>query len=438
MNKPSKKFAIVGAGPMGLMAAMELLKQGHQVDIYERDDRIGGMSASFDFDGLKIERYYHFVCKTDYPLFELMDSLGLADRLKWTDTKMGYFYEGKLYKWGTPFALLSFPKLGLISKFRYALHVMVTKGVKDWKALDKVNATTWLRKWLGERGYDVLWRRTFYLKFFEYTEHLSAAWIGTRIKRIALSRRNLLNESLGYIEGGSETLLDAMERYILERGGRIHLRSGIDRVLVKDGGVIGIRVGGEDQPVDAVVSTAPIQYVPALVPDLPTDFADRVRKIENIPVACVILKLKHALTENFWMNISDTDIAIPGLIEYSNLNPGTLEGEHILYAPFYMPKTHPKWSESNDALIEEVLGYLKRVNPAFKQDWVLAKHCHRYEFAQTICPPDFQAMLPSMKTPVAGFYMADTSYYYPEDRSISESIATAQRLVASIMEGIAA
>ena len=67
---------------MGLMAAMEILKAGHEVDIYERDDRIGGMSAAFDFDGLQIERYYHFVCKTDDPLFELMAELGISDTLK--------------------------------------------------------------------------------------------------------------------------------------------------------------------------------------------------------------------------------------------------------------------------------------------------------------------------------------------------------------------
>jgi len=423
-----KKFAIVGAGPMGLMAAMQLLEQGHSVDIYERDDRIGGMSASFDFDGLKIERYYHFVCKTDYPLFDLLSKLGLSDTLKWTDTRMGYYYDGKLYKWGSPFALLSFPKLDIISKVRYALHVMSTKGIKDWTALDKENATTWLRRWLGEKGYNVLWKRTFYLKFFEYTDNLSASWIGTRIKRIALSRRNLFNESLGYIEGGSETLLEAMERRIIALGGRIHLRAGIDRVVAQDGRVTGIEAAGQFTPMDGVLSTAPIQYVPAMVPDLPRDFADKVRAVENIPVACVILKLKHALTENFWMNISDENIAIPGVIEYSNLNPGTLEGEHILYAPFYMPKTHPKWSNTNQQLIDEVIGYLSKLNPAFRRDWVLAQHCHRYEFAQTICPPGFQAMLPSMKTPVEGFYMADTAYYYPEDRSISESVAVGHRL----------
>jgi protoporphyrinogen oxidase len=423
-----KKFAVLGAGPMGLMAAIELLRAGHEVDLYERDDRMGGMSASFDFQGLKVERYYHFICKTDFPLFELLASLGLSDKLKWTDTKMGYFVDGKLYKWGTPFALLSFPGLGWIDKFRYALHVMVTKGVRDWSKLDKVEATAWLRKWLGDRAYDKLWKRAFELKFFEHTGNLSAAWIGTRIKRIALSRRSLMHESLGYLEGGSDTLLAAMEKELLGLGGRIHLRAGIEQVLVEGNRVAGVRVAGEARPCDAVVSTAPLPYLPALVPDFPPEFAVRIRAIQNIPVACVILKLKHAVSENFWMNISDPGIAIPGVIEYSNLNPGTREGEHILYAPFYMPKTHPKWAQPNEELIDEVIGYLGRLNPDFRPDWVLARHCHRYDLAQTICPPGFAAMLPPMRTPIEGLFMADTAYYYPEDRSISESVAVGSQL----------
>lgn len=427
----TKRFVVLGAGPMGLMATMELLKRGHQVDIYERDDRIGGMSASFDFDGLQIERYYHFICKTDAPLFALLDELGIADRLRWTDTRMGYYYNGKLYPWGTPWALLRFPKLGLVSKFRYALQVMVTKNVSDWRPLDRVNATAWLRRWLGKAGYEALWRRVFELKFFEYTDNLSAAWIGTRIKRIALSRRSLFHESLGYLEGGSDTLLEPMRRFIEAHGGRIHLRAGIECVLVADGRVRGVRVNDEEIACDHVISTAPIQYLPRLVPDLPVEFAQRIAAIRNIPVACVILKLKHRVSDNFWMNISDPKIDIPGVIEYSNLNPGS--GEHILYAPFYMPKTHPKWAQSNAQLIDEVIGYLPRLNPAFEADWVLARHCHRYEFAQTICPPGFYDLLPPMQTPIPGLSMADTAYYYPEDRSISESVGVAKRLVAAAL-----
>lgn len=130
------------------------------------------------------------------------------------------------------------------------------------------------------------------------------------------------------------------------------------------------------------------------------------------------------------MNISDDRISIPGLIEYSNLNPGKGPGEHIVYAPYYMPKTHPKWQWSNQQLIDEVVSYLPMINPDFKPEWIRATHCHRYEYAQTICPPGFQNMLPSMSTPLQGFYMADTAYYYPEDRSINESILVGATLAA--------
>jgi len=426
------KTAIVGAGPMGLICALDLLKAGHAVDVYERDDRIGGMSASFDFDGLAIERYYHFICKTDFPLFDLLAELNLSNKLRWTDTKMGFYWNGRLYKWGTPQALLRFDGLGVIEKFRYALHVMKTKSVKNWAALDKIGALPWLKSWLGERAYKVLWERLFHLKFYELSDQLSAAWLGTRIKRVALSRRNLLHESLGYLEGGSATLLDALRARIEALGGRIHLRSGIDSVTTNgDGKVCGIVVAGEERVVDNVVSTAPIQYVPALVPDLPEAFVARIRAIENIPVACVILKLKQPLSENFWMNICDESIDIPGVIEYSNLNPGT--GPAIVYAPFYMPKTHPKYTRDNQAFIDETLGYLSKLNPKFDPDWVLATHCHRYDFAQTICPPGFAAMLPPMRTPLTGFTMADTSYYYPEDRSICESVRTGRELARVVL-----
>lgn len=427
------KYAVLGAGPMGLMTAIEILKAGHEVDIYERDDRIGGMSASFDFDGLEIERYYHFICKTDYPLIELLNELGLSGKLRWTDTKMGFFYNGRLYKWGTPLALLAFDGLGIADKIRYGLHAMYAKGIKDWRPFDRIRAAEWIRRWVGERAYNVLWKSLFELKLFEYSEDISAAWIGTRIKRVALSRRSLMQETMGYLEGGSATLLREMERVITQLGGRIHLKSGIDRVNVADGRVRSIVVNGTEQPCGAVVSTAPIQYVPRLVPDLPADFARRIDNIKNIPVACVILKLRQPLSENFWMNINDPTIEIPGVIEYSNLNQMT---PSVLYAPFYMPKTHPKWAQSNDELIDEVIGYLGELNPAFTPDWVLARHCHRYDFAQTICPPGFYGMLPPMATPIAGLYMADTSYYYPEDRSINESIAVARQLAATAIKDI--
>ena len=73
------KIAIIGAGPMGLACAHHLLAKGYAVEIFEADDRIGGMSACFDLGGMRIERYYHFLCKTDFALFDLLGELGLSE-----------------------------------------------------------------------------------------------------------------------------------------------------------------------------------------------------------------------------------------------------------------------------------------------------------------------------------------------------------------------
>ncbi|MFB3080029.1 MAG: FAD-dependent oxidoreductase, partial [Lysobacterales bacterium] len=86
--------AVIGGGPMGLAAAYALLKRGHQVDLYEADKVLGGMSACFDFDGLQIERFYHFICTGDQPYFQLLEELGIADELRWVETRMGYYHRG--------------------------------------------------------------------------------------------------------------------------------------------------------------------------------------------------------------------------------------------------------------------------------------------------------------------------------------------------------
>jgi len=417
--------AILGAGPMGLAAAYELLKAGWAVDLYERDQRIGGMSASTEIDGLKIERYYHFICKPDETTFEYLRELGIADKLRWVDTKMGFYYAGRMHEWGNPIALLKFPGLGLVSKLRYGLHALYATKVSDWRALDKVGATPWLKKWVGERAYDVLWRSLFELKFFEYKDSLSAAWLGTRIKRVGLSRKSMFQERLGYLEGGSDTLLDAIEKKIRGLGGRILLKSGAEKVEIEGGELRGIRVAGELRPYDTVVSTIPLPYLVKLAPELPKAERDKVAAIVNIGVVCAIFKLKHSVSPNFWTNINDPSMAIPGLIEYSNLNPLPCT---IVYAPFYMPVTHPKYKLPKEAFIEEVTGYLAKLNPAFDRSWILAANAFRYEFAQTVCTPNFYDALPPMKSAVRGLFLADTSHYYPEDRSISESMRLGREL----------
>jgi protoporphyrinogen oxidase len=421
-----KKIAVIGGGPMGLAAAYELAKAGHNVTVFEKGKQLGGMSVSFDFDGTSIERYYHFVCATDYTLFDYLAELGIDDKLRWTKTRMGFYFNGRLYDWGNPIALLKLRGLDWISKARYALHVMYARSIKDWRPFDKISATEWLHKWLGKKGYDVLWRSLFYYKFYELQHDLSAAWLGTRIKRVALSRKSLFVEELGYLEGGSEVVLCAFEKKLRDLNCSIRLDQGVDEICIANGKVCGVRIGDSEESFDQVISTAPLPYLLKMAPDLPIDERDKVAAIRNVGVVCVILKLKNPFTHNFWMNINDPRIEIPGLIEYSNLNP--LENT-IVYAPYYMPQSNPKYQRDPQVFVDETLGYMKLIRPDFDPEKeLLAATASRYEYSQTVCTPGFFDALPPMQSKAYGLFLADTSHYYPEDRSITESLQVGQKL----------
>lgn len=416
------KIAVIGAGPMGLAAAYELVKQGKQVDVYEFDDRIGGMSAHFDFHGMDIERYYHYVCGKDQPLFDLMDELKMQDKLHWVDTKMGYFFNGKLYKWGDPFSLLTFPHLGFIAKLRYGAHMFFSSKRKkeQWKDLDSIDAVKWLKQGGGNKSYKVLWERLFKLKFHHYTNNLSAAWIWARIRRMGQSRRSIFQESLGYIEDGSETLLNRLQQEIENKGGRILLNTGVTQVLSdKNNAITGVRVGNDEILYNQVISTIPLKYVPKLIPQLPADHIKQYSDVDNIGVVCLLFKLKKQVTQNFWLNISDEKMEIPGIIEMSNLRPLS---EHVVYVPYYMPHSIEKFKWSDEQFIEEAKNYILELNPNLSESDFISHHVSRYAYAQPICQPDFLEALPPIRSSINGLFIADTSYYYPEDRSISESI----------------
>lgn len=426
----SERVAVLGAGPMGLAVAYQLAKEGYKPVVYEADDRVGGMTACFDFNGLDIERYYHFHCTSDHAFLQLLEELNISDKMRWNATKMGYWYENKLQAWGNPWALLRFRGLSLSAKIRYGIHAFLSTKRTNWQPLDELESTSWIKKWVGQEAYEVLWQKLFDYKFYEHATNLSAAWIWSRIRRIGRSRYNLFKEKLGYLEGGSTTLLNAMKAAIEAHGGEIRLKSPVRKVVIVEGKIAGVETFAEFIPYSRVISTIPLPYVPQVMPDLPATILEQYRSVKNIAVVCVIAKLKKPVSDNFWLNINDPSMDIPGLVEYSNLRP---LDQHIVYVPFYMPGEHPKFAESNDVFVHKVKQYLQRINPQLADEDIIDIRASRYRYAQPICEPGFLKRLPAPSLPIKGLWVADTSFYYPEDRGISESIDFGRKIAREAM-----
>jgi protoporphyrinogen oxidase len=424
------KLIVIGAGVMGLAAAYHAGKAGHDVLVLEASNTPGGMAAHFDFGGISLERFYHFVCKTDYPTFELMAELEISERLRWIDTTMGLFSDGKLHKWGDPISLLRLPGLSLLNKLRYGIFAAVCVRRDQWAAIENESAKSWLVRWCGQTVYERLWRSLLNYKFYEYADNISAAWIWTRIRRIGRSRSSMMQERLGYIEGGSMALIDSLVEAIEQLGGRVQVSSPVNKVATEKGRVTGVEMPSGHLAADFVISTVPTPYVVPMIPDLPPEWKARYESIANIGVICVIYKLRRSVSQHFWVNISQKDVEIPGVIEFSNLR--NFGRDSIIYVPYYMPISHERFSWPDSRLVDESFRCLQMLNSQLTRDDIVDIKVARLRHGQPICEPGFAMKIPPVQTPIHGLQVADTCYYYPEDRGIAESVRLGRALAESI------
>ncbi len=85
-KRTGKKVAIVGSGPAGLCAAAQLNKAGHEVTVFERADRVGGL-LMYGIPNMKLDKE-----KVVLPRIEQMEAEGVKFL---TNTEVGVNYPAK-------------------------------------------------------------------------------------------------------------------------------------------------------------------------------------------------------------------------------------------------------------------------------------------------------------------------------------------------------
>jgi protoporphyrinogen oxidase len=97
-----------------------------------------------------------------------------------------------------------------------------------------------------------------------------------------------------------------------------------------------------------------------------------------------------------------------------------------------MPVDHPKFTWPDQVLLDEAFGYLQRVNADLARGDIISSRVARLRYAQPVCEPGFASKIPPIQTPIAGLQIADTCFYYPEDRGISESVRVGKQMAAAV------
>jgi protoporphyrinogen oxidase len=432
-----RRVVVIGGGLSGLAASYDLVRAGFHVTLLEGAPDFGGLASSTRIEGVPVERFYHFICKSDDHLLKLVDEFDLSHKVSWQGARTNFYYQGERFGFGTPFDLLRFSVVPWSGRVRFGLHVLRSKYRKEWRHLDRIPAKRWLIDNLGEKAYDVIWRPLLQVKFGEETDKISAAWMWHRIWRVANSRASVLEPDLyGSLEHGTATLVDPLVDF-LRKQPNADVRTSIKAapLVLRDDKVIEVRAGDHVFPCDAVVSTAALPSLARLVPDRNDAYFERVRHVRYLGVVCMLISLKQPFSETFWTNVNDARISFNGIIEQTELNRNLRRrGLNLIYIPFYLPTTSPRYTKSDEDLFREYVPMLKIVNPRFDESQIKEWHVYRNPYAQPIFETGFLDYMPDHRSPVRGLYVTDSTQFYPEDRTISAAIHQGRKVAAMIRD----
>lgn len=433
------RIGIIGAGAAGLAAAWDLALLGHKVQIYEAEDKVGGLAAGFKDVGWEwsMEKFYHHWFETDKSILKLVADIGKADKVLFPRPKTSYWIDGKVYTSEMNASALSLP-LSFPALIRLGLTGVYLKFLtRDWKSLEKVTADSWMRRWMGEEAYIKLWHPLLIGKFADRYKEVNMAWMWARIYTRSLR--------LGIYEGGFQAFLEALAEAVAAKGATIHLKSPVDAIGTQDGKPT-LTVKGQTEVFDRVISTASPGLMLKLAPALKdTAYGKQIAELKSIGALCVVLALKQSvLTDGtYWLNLpaSSADkqanqFPFLALVEHTNfMDKAHYGGDVLVYCGDYVPVDHEYFTMSEDALVERFLPALAKVNPNFKPDWIRKTWVWRAPYAQPIPFVSHSQHIPSLKTPLPGVYWASMSQVYPWDRGTNYAVEIGQRVAKEAVAG---
>ncbi|CAA0838896.1 Zeta-carotene desaturase-chloroplastic/chromoplastic [Striga hermonthica] len=326
---PKLKVAIIGAGLAGMSTAVELLDQGHEVDIYESRPIIGGKVGSFvDKRGNHIEMGLHVFFGCYNNLFRLLKKVGADKNLLVKDHTHSFINKGGQLgeldfrlPIGAPIhgihAFLTTSQLKAYDVARNAMALALSPVVRaivdpdgamrDVRDLDNVSFSDWFLSRGGTRtSIQRMWDPVAYALGFIDCDNISARCMLTIFTLFATKTEASL---LRMLKGSPDVYLSGpIKKYIMDRGGRFHLRWGCREILYdksSDGEVYvtGLAMSKATQKktvtADAYVAACDVPGIKRLLPQKwrEFEFFDKIHGLVGVPVVTVQLRYNGWVTE---------------------------------------------------------------------------------------------------------------------------------------------
>jgi protoporphyrinogen oxidase len=366
-----ERTVIVGAGPAGLTAALELSRRGLPAVVYEADDVVGGISRSVVFEGCRMDIGGHRFF-TKVPEVEALWHEILGPDLLVRQRVSRIYYRGRFFDYPLkPMNALS--GLGVVEAVRVLASYL---HAQMFPAADERTFDAWVSNRFG--------RRLFEIFFKTYTEkvwgmpcsEISAAWAAQRIKNLDLLAA-VKNAVLGDGTRSGEVVTSLVERFYYPRlgpgmmwercrdmaaagGVETHLGSRITRVHHDGSRVTAVAVTGPDgetrrEPCRALISSMPIgELVRAMDPEPPPEVlaaAARLRYRDFLIVGLVVAR--EQLFPDNWIYVHSPEVHVGRIQSFKNWSPEMVGDPAVSFIglEYFANRGDALWGRPDDELI---------------------------------------------------------------------------------------
>ncbi|MFB6178255.1 MAG: NAD(P)/FAD-dependent oxidoreductase [Halorientalis sp.] len=347
-------IGVVGGGIAGLTAAYRLQQRGHDVQVFEASDDLGGLAAVYETAGDPIEKFYHHLSKSEGTIVDLIEELGLGDSLEWLYMSNAFYVDGVVHPMDKPWEIAAYPHLSLYDKYRLTM-LTLEIDVRGWlpsfdtydelEDFEDVPIKEFLLDHTTRSVYENFWEPLLDAKFGSRKEDVSAAWLLGRVK--FRGERDLLRgEILGYLQGGFAPLIDAL----VEAVGRENITTGarVEELDTDEGTVQSLTV-----ETDAGVETVAVDAaIVAAMPTVLEELTGYPCEIDFQGTVCSVWSMDESLTDTYWLNIAD-EAPFGVFIEHTNfVPPERYGGEHLYYTASYIQDPSEDLWQMSDEEVE--------------------------------------------------------------------------------------
>jgi protoporphyrinogen oxidase len=371
-TRDTERTIIVGAGPAGLTAALELGRLGLDGVVYEADDIVGGISRSVPFEGCRLDigghRFFTKVPEIEALWHEILEHDLLVRR-----RKSRIFYRGRLFDYPLR-PLNALRGLGLVE----AARVLASYSrARLFPADDESTFDVWVSNRFG--------RRLFEIFFKTYTEkvwgmpcsEISASWAAQRIKNLNLMAA-LKDAFLRKGTSDGQVVASLIDRFYYPRLGPGMMWErcrdlagsyGIATHLMSR--VVGIRHDGErvtsveveeldgrqrHEACSALISSMPIgTLVGAMDPPAPAEVQEAARSLRfrDFLIVGLIVEREHLFPDN-WIYIHSPEVRVGRVQNFKNWSPEMVSDPDLSFIglEYFVNRDEPLWDMDDSDLLE--------------------------------------------------------------------------------------